>query len=187
MSISIKGTSIPGCYLMVPTIFQDNRGVFVKTYEKNVFEQLGINTDYPEEFYSISYKNVLRGLHFQTPPHDLCKIVSCVQGSVLDVVVDLRVGSPAYGKSEVLKIDQDNANMVYIPPGVAHGFYVTSASSVLTYKVSKYHSKDNDKGIHWAKAGVSWPKGISPITSQRDESFPSLFEFKSPFIYKDKK
>ncbi len=102
----VEQTSIPGCYQLFPLVNKDNRGSFVKSFHKDVFAKHGLVTEFAEEYYSISHKGVLRGMHFQTPPHEHFKVLYCLAGKVLDAIVDLRVGSPAYQKSETIELSR---------------------------------------------------------------------------------
>ena len=178
----VEHTAIPGCYQLFPPVHKDNRGSFVKTFRKDVFASHGLVTEFAEEYYSISRKGVLRGMHFQTPPHDHFKLVYCLTGRVLDAIVDLRVGSPTYRQSETIELSAELGNMLYIAPGMAHGFYALTDEVVMQYKVTTVYAPEHDGGIRWDSAGIAWP-GSDPILSVRDCSFPSLAEFQSPFRY----
>jgi dTDP-4-dehydrorhamnose 3,5-epimerase len=180
--MEIQKTLIPGCHEIHPKVFRDDRGSFVKTFHQDMFTSRGLNTTFAEEYYSVSYKNVLRGMHFQLPPMAHTKLVYCVLGEVLDVVVDLRVGSPTYGKCQKFELSADKANLVHIPPGLAHGFYVTSEIAIMMYKVSTVYAPNLDVGIRWDSIAFSWPKS-DPIMSQRDQNFRTFAEFNSPFHY----
>ena len=180
--MQIKRALIPGCYEIVPTIFRDERGIFVKTLEEDTFARENLETHFVEEYYSLSYKRVLRGLHFQIPPKDCDKMVYCVSGSVLDVVVDLRIGSPAYGKFEIFELNSTKANIIYIPTGLAHGFYVLSDNATLIYKTTALYSPQHDSGIRWNSVDISWPDD-NPIVSKRDREFLGFSDFSSPFIF----
>ncbi|MFP5271820.1 dTDP-4-dehydrorhamnose 3,5-epimerase [Coleofasciculus sp.] len=182
--MEIRKTTIPNCYEITPMILKDIRGCFVKTFHQEVFKQHQLETTFTEEYYSISYQNALRGLHFQLPPHEHTKMVYCVQGQVMDAVVDLRVGSPTYGKFETFDLSAEKANIMYIPPGLAHGFYVLSETAIMLYKVSTVYAAKYDTGIHWDSVGISW-QALDPIVSERDKSFKSFSNFQSPFIYKN--
>jgi dTDP-4-dehydrorhamnose 3,5-epimerase len=175
-------TKIPGCYEIQPKIIKDERGFFIKTFHEDFFHDNGLVSHFAEEYYSCSYRRVLRGLHFQIPPRDHIKMVYCLSGEVFDVVVDLRVGSPTFGQHIILTLSAEKANMVYIPSGLAHGFYVTSQHAVLLYKVTSVYSPECDTGILWSSAGIHWPDN-QPIVSRRDCLFSSFNKFESPFIY----
>jgi dTDP-4-dehydrorhamnose 3,5-epimerase len=180
--MEIQSTKIIGCYKIIPKIIGDDRGTFVKTFHAEIFQEYGLDTKFTEEYYSLSHKNVLRGLHFQTPPKQHTKIVYCVIGSVMDVVVDLRVGSPTYGEFATFELNAETANLVYVPAGLAHGFYITSESAMMMYKVSTVYSPENDAGLLWNSVGIPW-LNENPIMSKRDREFEAFSEFVSPFIF----
>ncbi|NJN75339.1 MAG: dTDP-4-dehydrorhamnose 3,5-epimerase [Synechococcaceae cyanobacterium RL_1_2] len=180
--MELNKTKITGCYELVPKIFQDDRGIFVKTFHTEIFKNYGLDCQFAEEYYSYSYKDVLRGLHFQTPPKDHTKIVYCVAGAVTDVVVDLRVGSPSYGEFAVFDLNAETANLIYIPPGLAHGFQVKSDMAIMMYKVSTVYSPQHDSGILWNSMDIPW-RDKNPIISQRDSQFIKFTDFNSPFVY----
>lgn len=182
MTIKLIKTSIPGCYEINPPIFTDERGIFVKTFHQEVFAAHGLVSEFAEEYYSVSRRGVLRGLHFQVPPRDHTKVVYCVAGEVFDAVVDLRIGSPAYGRFETFKLSAERANMIYIPPGLAHGFYVLSQTATIIYNVSTVYSPEHDTGIRWDTVGIPWPDS-SPVISGKDGGLSSFSDFVSPFVY----
>lgn len=178
-------SKIYGCYEIRPHVHKDERGSFIKTFHVPTFESFGLCTEFVEEYYSVSAKNVVRGMHFQLPPHDHEKLIYCTTGVVLDVVVDLRKGSPTYGQYESFKLTENIANMIYIPKGMAHGFCVLSDQSTMHYKVSTIYSPQYDSGIRWDSVGVDWPAS-NPIISPRDQGFLLLEDFNSPFVFKTK-
>lgn len=175
-------TPIPGCYEIQPRVFDDIRGRFVKVFHTQAFAELGLETYFAEEYYSHSHMGVVRGMHFQTPPADHVKLVYCVQGDVFDVVLDLRVGSPSYGRTASFRLSADRGNYIYIPRGLAHGFCATSESATLIYKISTVHSPEHDAGVLWNSIDVDWPLD-SPVISERDASFKPPNDFMSPFVY----
>ncbi len=176
----IKTCKIQGCLELQPKVFADNRGKFVKVFHEQAFANLGLETHFVEEYYSISNKNVIRGLHFQLPPMDHVKMVYCVQGEVMDVVVDLRIDSPTYGQHVTFELSSTKANSIYIPKGMAHGFCALSENAIMVYKVSTVYSPDQDAGISWDSVDIKWPTKDICI-SDRDKSFEPLENFKSPF------
>jgi len=182
MQIDLKHSKIPSCFEIIPEVFKDERGTFVKTFHEGVFKKNSLETNFAEEYYSFSCKGVLRGLHFQLPPVEHVKLVYCVSGKVLDAVVDLRVGSPTYGEFETFELSAEKANMIYIPKGLAHGFYVLSESAIMMYKVTTVYSPEHDTGILWNSVGIPWPDE-KPIISKRDSEFIAFKDFKSPFVY----
>lgn len=184
MSFELIATGIAGCFELDTAIMRDKRGSFVKTFHQAMFEEQGLETQFAEEFYSFSGARVLRGLHFQLPPADHLKIVYCVDGSVLDIVMDLRVGSPSYGKYHACTLSGENARLLYIPTGLAHGFYVTGTHAMMMYKVTTTHSPAHDSGILWNSAGIPWPDE-DPVISDRDRALVPLEEFQSPFRFQE--
>jgi dTDP-4-dehydrorhamnose 3,5-epimerase len=182
--MEINKSFIPGLLELLPEIKTDKRGKFIKTFHKDVYIKNNLEVNFTEEYYTFSHQNVLRGLHFQIPPKHHTKLVYCVLGEVLDVVVDLRKGSPTYGKYALYQLSSKKGNMIYIPPGMAHGFYVVSESAILMYKVSEVYSPEHDSGIYWGSVGIPWPN-LELIISERDRQLPNLSLFQSPFIYKE--
>ena len=128
------------------------------------------------------FKGFLRGLHFQLPPHDHAKLVYCIAGSVEDMALDIRVGSPTYGKTVMLELSARKGNMIYLPKGLAHGFCTPNEQATLVYNVSSVYESEADSGIRWDSVGVHWPIQ-NPLLSNRDQSLPTFDEFKSPFDY----
>lgn len=182
MKFDVKESKLPGCYELLPEIRADARGTFVKTFHQPVFAKCGLVTTFTEEYYSMSGKGVLRGMHFQTPPHGHTKLVFCVSGAVIDALVDLRVGSPTYGQFELFQLNSKTANMLYIPEGIAHGFYVLSDEATMMYKVTTVYSPEHDCGILWNSMGIPWPDK-QPLISTRDSTFSTLADFHSPFVF----
>jgi dTDP-4-dehydrorhamnose 3,5-epimerase len=175
-------TPIPGCFRLLPRKLCDDRGVFVKTFNVDIFRGQNLESVFAEEYYSVSHKGVLRGLHFQLPPMDHIKLVYCIEGSVLDVVLDLRVGSPTYGQHALFELSAENGEILYIPRGLAHGFYTLSDDAIMVYKVSSIYSKEHDTGILWNSIDAPWPDQ-NPVISVRDQGFLKLSDFNSPFKF----
>lgn len=175
-------TKIQGCWELVPQIHRDCRGSFVKTFHSPTFESLGLETDFVEEYYSVSKEKVVRGMHFQVPPHQHSKLVYCTAGEVLDVILDLRIGSPTYGQYQKFTLSSAKGNMVYIPEGLAHGFFVLSQVATMHYKVTSTFEPASDRGVLWNSFDFDWPSS-AVILSPRDSSFPSFHDFVSPFIF----
>ena len=175
-------TKIPGCYEIIPRVLPDERGLFVKTFNRQQFAECGLATDFAEGYYTLSRRGVLRGLHFQTPPLDHAKLVYCPAGEIFDAVLDLRSGSPTFGEVLTSTLSERTANMLYLPPGLAHGFWTTSDKALVMYQVTSRYAPEHDAGILWSSAGIPWPGG-TPVLSARDRSFPRLDEFVSPFVF----
>lgn len=182
--LDVRITPIPGCFEIYPRIFNDNRGRFVKVFHEEAFAAQGLETIYAEEYYSVSKREVIRGLHFQTPPMDHVKLVYCVAGQVQDVVVDLRVGSPSFGCYALFDLSAEAANLIYIPKGLAHGFCVLSDTATLVYKVSTVYSALHDAGVLWSSVGIPWAV-MEPVLSERDQTHPLLEQYVSPFVYQE--
>ncbi len=180
MNAVICKTDIDGVYIIDSKSFVDERGLFLKTFHAEVFEKNNLAIDFKEEYYSISNKNVIRGMHFQIPPNDLEKLVYCIKGRVLDVMVDLRKKSATYNKYITINLSGSDGQIVYIPKGVAHGFCSLEDDTIMMYKVTNVYAPESDRGILWDSFGLKWPI-VKPIVSSRDLSFPSLEEFNSPF------
>ncbi len=177
--IEITPGKIAGVRILRPTARRDSRGSLVKTIEEDVFSRHGIPTRFAEQYYSVSENNVLRGLHFQIPPHNHYKLVTCVEGEVFDVIVDLRKGS-GYGHHQSFELKGDRGDSVFVPSGCAHGFYVRSKSAIVLYNASTLHVTSHDTGIRWDSAGILWPS-TAPIVSDRDAALVPFAEFNSPF------
>jgi dTDP-4-dehydrorhamnose 3,5-epimerase len=178
--MKIESTAIAGCFLITPRVFEDSRGSFVKTFHASSFNKHQLNAEFVEDFYSFSKKNVIRGMHFQTPPHDHVKLVTCLAGRILDVVVDLRTSSASFGQSAAFLLDGFAPCSVWIPKGCAHGFLALEDSNCVYYKVGSEHSPSHDTGILWSSIGYDWPVK-EPIVSERDARFAPLADFESPF------
>lgn len=178
----IATTSIPGCVLLHPTVRKDTRGTFIKTYQRAFFDAHGLTFPLAEEYFTVSAQGVLRGLHFQIPPMDLVKTVTCISGEVLDVAVDMRQGSPTFGQYAAFPLHAETGDILYLPSGLAHGFYTLSESATLLYKVSQDYAPECDTGIRWDSLDIPWPTK-TPLLSARDTTFVAFSEFQTPFTY----
>lgn len=176
--MEIKQLSLEGLYLIESFFSEDDRGSFVKNFNKNKFNLSGIDFNLRELFYSESKKDVIRGMHFQIPPDDHSKIVFPMHGSILDVVVDIRKNSPTFGKYHFENISYKDNKALFIPKGFAHGFLSLEDRTKMLYLVSKEHSPQNDFGLRWNSFGFDWPCK-KPILSQRDNSFKKFDEISS--------
>ncbi len=181
--MKITETKINGVYSIEADNFHDDRGSFIKTFHKETFLQNALDTDFQESFYSISKKGVIRGMHFQIPPADHSKLIYVPSGRIIDVVLDIRKESPTYGEYVSIELSAENHNMVYIPVGCAHGFISLEDNSVTVYLQSTMRSAEHEAGILFNSFGMDW-NVEKPILSKRDQVFPTLKDFNSPFIYK---
>jgi dTDP-4-dehydrorhamnose 3,5-epimerase len=180
--MELTATALPGCYLVQCDVIQDERGYFVKTYHRARVRELGLRTDWREEYYSVSARDVLRGMHFQLPPAEHAKLVHCIAGEVLDVAVDLRRGSPMFGKCASFCLSGKGGQSVYIPAGLAHGFLSITNDSMMHYEVTSVHSPGEDAGVLWNSLPFDWPIQ-EPVLSGRDRLHPRLEDFDTPFVY----
>lgn len=177
---SLHATGLEGCLEASLRPHHDARGMFLKTYHEPTFRELGLGTDWREEFISTSIKGVIRGMHFQAPPHQHAKFVVCLSGRVLDVALDLRVRSGTYGRWIAVELAPEKANGLYIAEGFAHGFLALEEQSTLLYKVSTVHAPESDRGIRWDSFGFPWPVK-APVVSTRDTAFETFDDFQTPF------
>jgi len=176
----IRETKFEDCFQIDLPFSEDIRGNFLKTYHFSTFSDLGLEFQCKEEFVTTSTQNVIRGMHFQTPPHDHKKLVYCLAGRVRDVVLDIRKNSATYGQFEVFELDANIPTGVYISEGYAHGFLAMSDEATMLYRVSAEHAPSCDAGIRWDSFGYEWGV-INPVVSDRDQSHISFDDFKSPF------
>ena len=173
-------TNFEGLFIIQHKAFTDERGLFVKTYNQGIFDDLGIDLGIKERYYSISQKNVIRGMHFQTPPEDHIKLVTVISGAILDVVLDIRTSSPTYGKYFTIKIGNNEGKTIYIPKGFAHGFAAMEDQTIVEYNQTTGFAPNNDAGIKYDSFGFDW-EITNPIVSGRDMNFESFKNFISPF------
>jgi len=172
LSFEIRKTLIPDVLVVDPKVHGDTRGFFMETWNEKAFREAGINATFVQDNHSRSVKNTLRGLHYQIKQPQ-GKLVRVTRGEVFDVAVDLRSKSPTFGQWVGEYISAENNRMLWIPPGFAHGFLVTSRSADFQYKCTEYYAPQHERSIFWRDKdlGISWPiaEGASPLTSQKDE------------------
>ena len=170
--------------MLVPTRHGDNRGFFAETYSRRVYKEYGILDDFVQDNHSISLEvETLRGLHFQAPPNAQAKLVRCGRGAVFDVAVDIRLGSPTYGKWKGYTLTAENGNQLYIPVGFAHGFVTLEPDTEIVYKCTDYYAPETEGAVRWDSCGIEWPLSGDPILSDKDAIAPLLAAFDSPFVY----
>ncbi|MDD0852537.1 dTDP-4-dehydrorhamnose 3,5-epimerase family protein [Halobacteriovorax sp. GB3] len=176
-------SKIENLYLIKPFHHADNRGAFIKPFDEKKILEIDPTFKLRECYFSISQKNVIRGMHFQVPEHNVSKIVYVARGAVKDVVLDLRKDSKTYGEYEVFELSESNRDMLYVPEGCAHGFLSLEDNTQMTYFQSLPFDKECDAGIHFGSFGYDW--GIAEeqlIFSDRDAGLPKLSDFDSPFL-----
>jgi dTDP-4-dehydrorhamnose 3,5-epimerase len=181
-------TRLDGPVLIEPKVLGDERGFFSETYRRNVFADFGIVEEMVQDNHSRSGKGIVRGMHFQIG-EGAAKLVRCARGAIVDVMVDLRVGSPTFGEWEAFELTEANMRMVYCPVGFAHGFCVTSDIADVMYKQSHYYNDATERGIAYndPDVGIEWPLPVEElIPSHRDATAPLLRDVKAdlPFVYR---
>lgn len=179
-------TKIQDVYIIEPTVFEDDRGYFLESFNLNSFEENIYPIKFVQDNESKSSKGVLRGLHFQKPPFNQAKLVRCVEGRVMDVAVDLRKGSPTYGKHVAVELTGDNKKQLFVPRGFAHGFSVLSETAVFAYKVDNTYAPEYDSGIRWndKELNIDWGIDESEVKlSEKDKNLTYFSDFNSPFNY----
>ncbi len=176
---------IDGVILVQPKRFGDERGYFCETYHLDRFDAAGVRGPFVQDNHSLSgARGVIRGLHFQVPPHAQAKLVRCTRGAIYDVAVDIRTGSSTYGNYVGAMLSAENGFQLYIPVGFAHGFCTLTEECEVQYKVTDYYSPECDQGLAWndPEIGIDWPlDGITPQLSDKDSRQPLLSGFQSPF------
>ncbi|GAB4149424.1 MAG: dTDP-4-dehydrorhamnose 3,5-epimerase [Bacteroidia bacterium] len=177
-------TEIEGLVIIKPRIFNDPRGYFYESYNKQLFAAHGINEDFVQDNQSLSQKGVLRGLHFQAPPFAQGKLVRVISGKVIDVAVDIRKGSPTFGKHITVELSGENKTMFYIPPGFAHGFVTLEDNTIFSYKCTNFYNKPSEGCLFWndPAIGINWQIS-EPLLSEKDLQGSLLHDLNSPFEY----
>lgn len=180
--MNISPTTIPGVYVIAAKPLLDERGVFVKVLHAETFSKANLRSDFVESYYSVSKKGVIRGMHFQSPPHAHVKLVYVSRGKIMDVILDIRKDSPTYGQHVVVELSDENRNMVYAPIGCAHGFLALEDDTCVTYLQTSAYAPTSDSGVRADSFGCAW--GVAePIQSQRDKAFPTFAELNTPFTF----
>lgn len=177
--MKVTTTKLEGVLILEPTVFGDERGYFMETYNQRVFAEAGVNALFVQDNQSLSRKGILRGLHFQTGEHAQAKLVRALSGRVLDVTVDVRPGSPTYGQHVAVELSEENRKQVYIPRGFAHGFIVLSDEAVFSYKCDNFYNKAAEGGVRYndPALGIDWQLPAEMIqVNERDATFPLLAE-----------
>jgi dTDP-4-dehydrorhamnose 3,5-epimerase len=181
--MEIIQTEIQDLLIIKPKVFEDDRGYFFESYNRQNFLDHGIDVNFVQDNESRSMKNVLRGLHFQKPPFSQGKLVRVMRGSVLDVAVDLRKSSPTYGKWASIVLTDKNKWMYWVPEGFAHGFLTLENNTVFFYKCTNVYNRESEGSIRWNDPDlkIDWRNVVSPILSDKDKISPLFADFDSPF------
>lgn len=181
--MKLQETSLPGVVILDPQVFGDERGFFMETYSAQKFEALGIPNTFVQDNHSLSSKNTLRGLHYQLkkPQAKLCRVI---RGSVLDVAVDIRVGSPNFGKFTAVELSAQNKRIIFVPRGFAHGFLVLSDEAEFLYKCDDFYTPGDEYSLAWNDPliGISWKLQGEPLVSHKDALAPRLDEIASHLL-----
>ena len=165
-----------------PKVHQDHRGHFFESFRKDALQKFGVDLEFVQDNQSLSQKNILRGLHYQTPPYAQGKLVRVIKGSVRDVVLDIRKSSSSYGQFKVFDLTEQNFEMLYVPPGFAHGFATLEDHTIFTYKCTDYYNPESEGGVLWSAPELEIPWGIEdPVLSEKDKHLTSFSDFQSPF------
>ncbi len=179
-------TEIEGLLVFEPGVFEDNRGYFFESYNQNTFQQDGIEINFVQDNQSSSQYGVIRGLHYQLHPHAQTKLIRVLAGKILDVVVDIRKGSPAFGKQFSIELSAENKKQLFIPKGFAHGFSVLSEIAEVFYKCDEFYNKASEAGFMYNDAGlnIDWQIPVSnQLVSEKDLVLSSFINHNSNFIY----
>jgi len=186
-TLNVRPLTIPDVKLIEPRVFRDERGFFSETFSERDLAMAGLMLRFVQDNHSLSVDaGVVRGLHFQCPPHAQDKLVRVSRGAIFDVAVDLRVGSPTYGRHVSVKISADNWLQILVPKGFAHGFCTLEAHTEVQYKVTNYYAPESDRGVRWDDhmLGIEWPvKGSEVTLSPKDRLLPPLAGLPSYFRY----
>ena len=182
--MEFQKTTLKNALLIQPKVFEDQRGFFLESYSKEGFKKAGIDADFVQDNHSFSVpKSVLRGLHFQKPPHAQAKLVRVTKGAVFDAIVDLREDSETFGKWEGFELSASNKLMLFVPRGFAHGFCTLEENTEFMYKVDNFYAPRSDSGIIWndPTLNIKWPLEGEPIISEKDAKMGMFANLKSPF------
>jgi dTDP-4-dehydrorhamnose 3,5-epimerase len=180
--MQIIKTPIKNLLIIQPSVFEDARGHFFESYNKQVFIKNGIDAEFVQDNQSLSQTGVLRGLHFQKPPYAQGKLVRVIKGSVLDVAVDIRKNSGSYGKYFKIELNEQNKTMLWIPAGFAHGFLTIENDTIFSYKCTNIYNKESEDSIYWndKDIGINW-EIQNPNLSEKDKAAKRFIDFESPF------
>lgn len=185
MPFDFSGLEIEGLVLVRPRVFEDGRGFFFEHYKESDFHRAGIGARFVQTNFSHSSRGVLRGLHYQKPPHAQGKLITVVRGEVFDVAVDIRRGSPTYGRWAGVRLSEADKALFYVPPGFAHGFCVLSEKVDFLYMNTAEYAPQADRGVRWndPAIGIDWPLDCEPILSEKDAQQPLLADADNNFVY----
>lgn len=180
--MKVQQTGFEGLYIIQPSVFEDKRGYFFESWNKEKFREQGLDSVFVQDNQSMSAANVLRGMHFQVPPWEQGKLVQVIRGSVLDVVVDVRKDQPTFGQNYKLILTSREKNMLWIPPGFAHGFLTLEDNTLFFYKCTQLYNKESERAIAWNDPQLKIDWGTeNPVVSEKDNAAMNFRDFNSPF------
>jgi dTDP-4-dehydrorhamnose 3,5-epimerase len=187
-AMDVRSTELPGVLVLTPRRFRDPRGYFVETYSARVFREAGITAEFVQDNQSLSEREgTVRGLHFQLPPADQAKLVRVLRGSIYDVAVDLRIGSPSYGKWIAERLSAEGGEQIFVPRGFAHGFCTLEPDTEVAYKVDRYYAPAYETGLRWDDPGLNipWPfRRELAVVSDKDRKLGTFADLNSPFTHR---
>lgn len=180
--MEVRETALPGVLVLKPQRHGDDRGFFCESWNRARLREAGLDVDFVQDNMSMSTEvGTLRGLHYQSPPHAQAKLVSCLRGSLLDAVVDVRRGSPTYGQHLTIELSFDNGLQLFVPAGFLHGFVTRAPKTIIFYKVDNHYNAAADGAVRWDSCGIDWRLTGDPVLSPKDSAAPALADFESPF------
>lgn len=184
--MQVEETGLEGLKLLTPKRFGDARGFFAETWNARVFAEAGIEATFVQDNHSLSDAvGTIRGLHFQAPPDGQGKLVRCGRGRLFDVAVDIRRGSPTYGKWFGAELSAENGRMLWVPEGFAHGFATRESGTEIVYKCTGFYAPAAEGAVRWDSAGIDWNIDGEPKLSGKDAEAPTLADLDTPFVWKD--
>ena len=180
--MTITETNLRGLFILEPRVFEDKRGYFFESYNNETFKKAGLDLNFVQDNQSKSQKGVLRGLHFQNPPHSQGKLVQVIKGGVFDVAVDIRLNSPTYGQHLGFELSEENKKMLFIPEGFAHGFLTLKDETIFSYKCTNFYNPKSESAIIWndKDLNINWQVN-DPLVSEKDQQALSFLDFESQF------
>jgi dTDP-4-dehydrorhamnose 3,5-epimerase len=186
MAITFEATALPGVLIITSQRYGDARGFFLESWNKHEMETAGINLDFVQDNHSLSAEvGTLRGLHYQAPPHAQDKLVRCSRGAIFDVAVDVRVGSPTFGKWVGVELTAENGKQLLVPQGFLHGFVTRAPDTEVQYKVTDVYAPDCEGSVSWNSLGIDWMLDSAPILSGKDAVAPTFADWQSPFTWEN--
>jgi dTDP-4-dehydrorhamnose 3,5-epimerase len=182
--MQIEETGLSGVKILTPARFGDSRGFFSESWNRRTLADQGIEMDFVQDNHSVSAQvGTIRGLHFQAPPAAQDKLVRCGRGRLWDVAVDIRKGSPSYGRWIGVELSAENGRQLLIPKGFLHGFVTREPDTEICYKCTDYYAPECDGAVRWDSCGIDWGFDGDPVLSDKDRAAPALADFDSPFVW----